>query len=459
MEVESGFFDADGLRNFEGAGSGDKLTDFHVIYTSESGFAQVHLAKRQGKLFVVKSLKPELVGDMVACAALRKEYDTLFPVDSPYVVHAYEFTSLKGLGPAIVMEYCPGETLADCLQKKEPLSDEDVRAIVEGLLKGLEAIHISGVVHRDIKPSNLIYYPPTKSLRIIDFGCADGGGFYLFNKAAGTPGFASPDLYSDSYRTSLKDDYYSAGMTLSALIPLCSARTAKLLGKISGMLIKGKRPDPTLIFSSGGRSSKRKRRGSVAIAVVLVLLMLGSLYNKYHRPERKNLRNVAVSHISKEPESTQSEEKPSEEKSLTPETVPSPGIEPSVSIPEEKDNVEAPAPVIKPGDEKIPEVNGVGYHEAKYSANYRRNDADRVAVMQTDSYLLMNLKTMEKDNVSKEDFEKAAMAFADFDTLWNYVERRLESQLGEFDRRRAEGIVYQRRRYWIEENYRPYIPK
>ena len=112
MEDESGFINSD-RDDVPGSDLSDNLHDFRQLYASSKGFARVSTAKKGGRLYAVKTLRQELSADRMARVALRKEYDAAYPVDSPYVARTFDFISLPGLGDAIVMEYCPGNTLAD----------------------------------------------------------------------------------------------------------------------------------------------------------------------------------------------------------------------------------------------------------------------------------------------------------------------------------------------------------
>lgn len=467
MDSESGFFRSTDLRDAGRLGSHDRLSDFRLVYTSEKGLTRIFIAKKNGRLHVVKSLKQQYASDLGARAALRKEYDAAFLVESPYVARTYDFLDIEGYGPSIVMEYCPGHSLAEMMANHETLSDGDVRAIASGLLHGLDAIHAAGVVHRDIKPSNIIYLPSTRNLHIIDFGCADGGPFYLFNDAAGTPGYAAPELFSDDYKTSLKDDYYSAGMTLSAIAPLCPPASRSILSVISRQLLSGQRVDIDKVYDD---SLRHRRWKSVAIALTALLIITiaaGYIFFR-NNPDNTPAQTAAKSTEARQTppaaadtlraadrdRAGQQEEQPQAindrlPDAKQPETPPTPA---PIAAVERKEMY------MKDGDARFPEVNGVGYHEAKYIVNYKRTDVDRVTVTHTDSYLLMNLIKMEKEKATKEERERAAEAFSNYDSLWNYVERHLVAQFSTFDRTRAKGLVFQRQRFWLEENYRPFIP-
>ena len=86
---------------------------------------------------------------------------------------------------------------------------------MQGILSGLAAMEIAGVVHRDIKPDNIMingYNEP----KIIDFGIATETDVeeYMFVKC-GTPGYVAPEIASikdtKNARMTTKSDIFSAG--------------------------------------------------------------------------------------------------------------------------------------------------------------------------------------------------------------------------------------------------------
>ena len=79
----------------------------------------------------------------------------------------------------ISMEYVPGETLKDQLEK-DPLPPKDTLAKATEIAEALEAAHERNIVHRDLKPSNIMI-TPDGHVKVLDFGLAkrltpaDGG--------------------------------------------------------------------------------------------------------------------------------------------------------------------------------------------------------------------------------------------------------------------------------------------
>ena len=58
--------------------------------------------------------------------------------------------------PYLVMEFIPGETLQQRLDRTGPLETAEVLRIGRQIAEGLAAAHATGLIHRDIKPGNIL---------------------------------------------------------------------------------------------------------------------------------------------------------------------------------------------------------------------------------------------------------------------------------------------------------------
>lgn len=91
-------------------------------------------------------------------------------VVSPFVTILYSLTHTTA-GPALVMEYLQGRTLAEELRYRGPLSVDEAHDIFQQVLAGIADMHQAGVIHRDLKPSN-IFLTHDGKVKITDFGIA-----------------------------------------------------------------------------------------------------------------------------------------------------------------------------------------------------------------------------------------------------------------------------------------------
>ncbi len=172
---------------------------------------------------VLKVVHPSFVNDQgeLALRTVLKEVTALRRLShrvppSPHVVRYLEASSLRvQMGsrvldlPWIALEYVQGGTEGTTLTERV---DRTVRATgsafeveraaraIEGMARGLVAVHGEGVIHRDLKPDNILCCGRGEEelLKITDFGVARPAGLAATfgNCFVGTPGFASPEQSS-----------------------------------------------------------------------------------------------------------------------------------------------------------------------------------------------------------------------------------------------------------------------
>jgi hypothetical protein len=113
-------------------------------------------------------------------------------LNHPNIVTVYDFGEFNSQ-PYIVMEYVPGETLANIIRRKMAVSMADKLRWMEDLCAGAGYAHQMSVVHRDIKPANLML-DRSGRLKILDFGIARMLGIASNTSVMiGTPGYMAPE--------------------------------------------------------------------------------------------------------------------------------------------------------------------------------------------------------------------------------------------------------------------------
>jgi serine/threonine protein kinase len=126
--------------------------------------------------------------------------------------------------PFIAMEYVPGETLAQLIERRAPVRVVEKLAILEDLCDGLHYAHAEGIVHRDIKPANVIL-DTSGTLKILDFGIARVGesGITQAGDFVGTLNYMSPEQLAGEnvdHRTDVYEDGALFRILHSELAPL-----------------------------------------------------------------------------------------------------------------------------------------------------------------------------------------------------------------------------------------------
>lgn len=439
---ESGYFVPADTR--AGGAHDDRYHDFRQVYASRRGFARILTAKKNGRIFIFKCLRGEYAGNQIALAALRKEYECGYAVDSPYVVHTLDFDTVEGLGPAIRLEFCPGDTLADIIERGSIMPDSDIDRIVAALTAGVADIHAVGIVHRDIKPSNIIYSPATGSLRIIDFGSADALDFTILRGPAGTERFTPPDVADSSCPADAASDFYAVGVTLTRLCAVASpARRTALEGLASEMIARRitDRDAALALYRSGG-----KRRRKIGLAVAALLLVVAGIAVIF-LPTEKEGEPVRPVQVTAETDTVAA---PPETDVHEPVGKIAPAVTETPASAAGSDEAEAEDewPDFVLPDEKVRDQYGVTLAEAKYLPIFKKRPVDNFTVQRADVMLQECIIIYNKSNNSDEERTRAYDRYYSPDAIPNAVIAEVMRKYPDADRRRVEGIARRRVCFW-----------
>ncbi|KAK6621281.1 hypothetical protein RUM43_011587 [Polyplax serrata] len=112
----------------------------------------------------------------------------------------------------LVMEYCLGSASDIIEVHKRPLKEEEIAAICEGVLKGLNYLHSWDRIHRDVKAGNILL-TENGTVKLADFGSASIK--CPANSFVGTPYWMAPEviLAMDEGQYDGKVDVWSLGIT------------------------------------------------------------------------------------------------------------------------------------------------------------------------------------------------------------------------------------------------------
>ncbi len=181
-----------------------------------SGFNRLIRAKRYGKQFLLKGLKPEFQRQPQYVALLQKEFEIALTLSHPNIARIYSFEEIPQIGPCIVMEYVDGRPLDQFLQEHPSIKAKQ-RAIRQ-MLDAMAYYHSLQVVHRDLKPSNILVTHNGNNIRIIDFGCSDADQYVALKQPSYTLAYASPEQIEGS-PLDCRSDIYNFGRVLQQVFP------------------------------------------------------------------------------------------------------------------------------------------------------------------------------------------------------------------------------------------------
>jgi serine/threonine protein kinase len=145
----------------------------------------------------------------------KREAQAAGRLNHPNIVAIYGFGE-QGSTPYLVMEYAPGQTLAQKL-KNGKVGVEESLSIVLQILHALEHAHTHKVVHRDIKPANIIL--DNGIAKVMDFGIAkiETTDLTMMGDVKGTPGYMSPEQWQGK-TVDHRSDLFSTGVILYQLL-------------------------------------------------------------------------------------------------------------------------------------------------------------------------------------------------------------------------------------------------
>ncbi len=168
--------------------------------------------ERQLAVKLLKENDPELrerfEREAIAAARLRH----------PHIVTIYDVGEHDGQ-PFIAMEYIGGQTLADAIRERQPLSIVRKLELIGQMCDGLGFAHRTGIVHRDVKPANMMV-DASGSLKILDFGIAriaESASMTQAGTMMGTLNYMSPEQVTGQ-TVDQRSDIFAVGAVLYELV-------------------------------------------------------------------------------------------------------------------------------------------------------------------------------------------------------------------------------------------------
>ena len=180
------------------------------------GMAVVYLAHDEElhRRVAVKVLAEHLAGDDNFRTRFLQESKLAGRLSHPNVVQVYDAGETKG-SPYIVMEYVPGDTIA----QRGKLSHLEAVPLALQACAGLQHAHNAGLVHRDVKPANLLVREDDV-LKVADFGIAQAAELTRLTQhgtVLGTAAYLSPEQAAGEEVTTATD-IYSLGAVVYELL-------------------------------------------------------------------------------------------------------------------------------------------------------------------------------------------------------------------------------------------------
>ena len=121
------------------------------------GMGEVYLAEHQllKRPCALKLIRPGADADPKALARFEREVRLTAALSHPNTVEIYDYGRTEDGTFYYVMEYLPGLSLAELVERHGPLPPGRAVYLLRQVCGALREAHAAGLIHRDIKPSNI----------------------------------------------------------------------------------------------------------------------------------------------------------------------------------------------------------------------------------------------------------------------------------------------------------------
>jgi serine/threonine-protein kinase len=208
------------------------------------GMGEVYLAEHQllKRPCAIKLIRPGKASDPQALARFEREVRATAKLSHWNTVEIFDYGSTDDGTFYYVMEYLPGLSLAELVERHGPLPAARAIHLLEQTCEALSEAHGLGLIHRDIKPGN-IFAAQRGGIhdvaKLLDFGLAkpilapQASHLTIEGTITGSPQFMAPEQASGDREPDARSDIYSLGAVAYYLLtgrpPFDDKNTLKIL--------------------------------------------------------------------------------------------------------------------------------------------------------------------------------------------------------------------------------------
>jgi serine/threonine-protein kinase len=188
------------------------------------GMGEVYLGEHLllRRACAIKIIRTEQAGDATSFSRFEREVRAMATLTHWNTVEVYDYGHAEDGTFYYVMEYLPGLSLQDLVERHGPLSPGRAIHFLRQVCGALREAHGIGLIHRDIKPSNVIACERGgvhDVAKLLDFGLVhdiglDGqatGQLTLQGTILGSPPYISPEQARGRGTIDARTDIYSLG--------------------------------------------------------------------------------------------------------------------------------------------------------------------------------------------------------------------------------------------------------
>lgn len=186
----------------------------------QGGMADVYLAQDTilNRTVAIKILRTNLAKDPIYVTRFQREASAAAALSHKNIVEIYDVGE-DGSKYYIVMEFVPGVTLKELINRRGALHVVEAIDIMKQVVGGAAKAHQLGIIHRDLKPQNILV---TESgvAKIADFGIASMQSLAQVTQTdviMGSLHYLAPEL-ARGEKATCQSDIYALGIVLYELL-------------------------------------------------------------------------------------------------------------------------------------------------------------------------------------------------------------------------------------------------
>ena len=231
---------------------------------------------RDGRLYFMKQLRPELFPNHSNRVLLQKEFALGKSIEHNNVVK-YDSIYESEEEMYILMEYVQGSTVEEKLKNDTTFfkKEHNIRRFTLQLLDGLKALHSKGIAYVDINTGNIMLTQVGDNVKIVDLGFCFSNEFSHATFGA-TKDFAAPEiLEGNTGNIDERSDIYAVGCLLGYIKKKSGARYSRYFENIIKRCIKKEKTErfATADEVISAINAHHKRR-SILFGIILLLAVL-----------------------------------------------------------------------------------------------------------------------------------------------------------------------------------------
>ncbi len=204
----------------------------------EGGFGIVHRAEQLEPVQRTVALKIIRLGldTRHIIERFESERQSLAVMNHAGIATVFDAGTTESGRPYFVMELVDGLPIDRYCDDRSLSLHDRIRLFVD-VCRAVEHAHRQGIVHRDLKPSNILVREDDDGRpvpKVIDFGIAravhsaeNEGDATAATTMIGTPGYMSPEQFSDAEKVDARSDVYSLGCVFYRLLTGVRPHTAR----------------------------------------------------------------------------------------------------------------------------------------------------------------------------------------------------------------------------------------